>query len=159
MRGLRRRKGRKRGACGQEPAAADWGWLAGRAGGGSTTPRGVGWQKPALPGVLSCAHTRLLHPFPPTPACRFAGINACVESGRIREAQQLLAAMRGANMRPGHGAFNMLMKYHTRRGDMDAARRVFMDFKVGGFRGWGGLRVQGFGPHALCCALLCVSWV
>ena len=58
-----------------------------------------------------------------------AGVNACVEDGRLSEAQALMRWMREQGLRPGHGCFNMLLKYHTRRGDMVAARRVWLDMR------------------------------
>ncbi|GFR48274.1 hypothetical protein Agub_g10140 [Astrephomene gubernaculifera] len=58
-----------------------------------------------------------------------AGMNLCVDLGRLGEAQHLLQAMRTAGHRPGWGAYHILMKYHVSRGDMDAARRLFRQLR------------------------------
>lgn len=57
------------------------------------------------------------------------GIDACVEMGKLPEAQSLLAAMRTARISPGQGTFHRLMKFHSERGDMDGARRVFKQLR------------------------------
>ena len=44
------------------------------------------------------------------------GLNACVETGRIQEALALMASMREASIRPGHGAYNIIIKYWCRIG-------------------------------------------
>lgn len=58
-----------------------------------------------------------------------AGINACVETGRLGDAENLIRTMRERGLRPGHGAYNMLIKFHAQRGDMEGARRAFKDMR------------------------------
>ena len=58
-----------------------------------------------------------------------AGLNACVESGRLEEAQELLRSLTSNGRRLGHGAYNILIKYHSLRGDIDGARRCYLDMK------------------------------
>jgi pentatricopeptide repeat protein len=53
------------------------------------------------------------------------GMNACVEVGRIGEARALLQRMREAKLSPGLGAYNILLKYHCRRGAMQEATQLF----------------------------------
>ena len=47
----------------------------------------------------------------------FPGMNACVETGRIEEAMALLLHMKEARIRPGHGAYNIIIKHWCRIGE------------------------------------------
>lgn len=58
-----------------------------------------------------------------------AGMNVCVDTGRLDEAQRILDVMRAAGLSPGWASYHILMKYHARRGDMDAARRLFVQLR------------------------------
>lgn len=57
------------------------------------------------------------------------GMNVCVDTGRLDEAQRILDVMRAAGLSPGWASYHILMKYHARRGDMDAARRLFVQLR------------------------------
>ncbi len=85
----------------------------------------------------------------------FAGMNVCVDTGRLDEAQRILDVMRAAGLSPGWASYHILMKYHARRGDMDAARRLFVQLRsyLGG-RVPGGLpRQQDLERQTLCPGL------
>ncbi|KAG2483919.1 hypothetical protein HYH03_017240 [Edaphochlamys debaryana] len=75
------------------------------------------------------------------PAFR-TGMNLCVELGRIGEARRLMDAMRTLGLRPGWGAYHILIKYHAARGDMDAARRVFAQLRA--YRGSKALEISAY---------------
>jgi hypothetical protein len=45
-----------------------------------------------------------------------AGMNACVEYGKIEEAEKLLAYWRSTG-RPSRGCFNIMIKYYCKRGE------------------------------------------
>eukprot|EP00798_Chlamydomonas_sp_ICE-L_P011512 gene11512-34225_t len=62
-----------------------------------------------------------------------AGVNACVEVGKLDEALKIIQRMRANNLRPGRGSYNMIIKYHCKSGDMDAARQVLRDRHQNGF--------------------------
>lgn len=61
-------------------------------------------------------------------SCRI-GLNACVESGKIQEARDLIAQMRATQIKPGHGAYNILIKFYCNRGDMEAAIKVLKEMQ------------------------------
>lgn len=61
------------------------------------------------------------------------GLNACVEAGRIGEAEALMRGIRDARLRPGHGAYNILIKYHAARGDGAAATRFLKQMRLMGY--------------------------
>ncbi|KAG1672289.1 hypothetical protein FOA52_004304 [Chlamydomonas sp. UWO 241] len=61
------------------------------------------------------------------------GIHASCRAGRIGEALELLRLMREARIRPGRGAYNIVMGFYCERGDTGAATRTLKEMRVMGY--------------------------
>lgn len=61
------------------------------------------------------------------------GIHACCRSGRIGEALEQMRLMRELRIRPGRGAYNIVMAFYCERGDTSAATRTLKEMRVMGY--------------------------
>ena len=74
--------------------------------------------------IYYCIISFICEFIPPTGDGYLVGMNACVETGRVQEALDLLTAMRNSGLRPGHGAYNIIIKHWCNIGE-ESERGVY----------------------------------
>ena len=67
-----------------------------------------------------------------TESIALAGMNACVEAGRVAEAQEVLNAMRRAQYEPTVRCYNILLKGHAQLRNTDHMCQVMADIRAAG---------------------------
>ena len=72
-----------------------------------------------------------------------SGINACVEEGKLEEVMGLLKRMRELQLQPGKGSFNMIIKYHCRRGGRESWLGEESDYRNLGMLPQGTIQLPG----------------